>query len=283
MGLQIITDSTAEISQADARRLGITVIPLSVNFEETEYLDGVSITVQDFYAKLKAATVLPKTSQATPERFVQAIQNLHKQSSSDEILIITLSSSLSGTYQSALIAQSLVPEAKVTLFDSRQVSFALKSLVEVAITMRDQGKSLQQIVDELHVLREKVVLYAVIDDLTYLKMGGRISGPLASIGSMLKLKPIITIQEGLVKIAHKTLGSIKAQEWIIAQYLNDQKDLSKPRYVAHSDALSTLQQFVSLCQRRITDFPANLPVADIGITIGTHAGPGCVGMSYFRP
>ena len=281
MALHIITDSTAEISQVDAHKLGITVIPLSVNFESDEYLDGVSISTKDFYVKLKTATILPKTSQATPERFVQAFQQCLARNPNDDILVITLSSALSGTYQSAMIAQSLVPTAKVTLFDSRQVSFALKSLVDVAIKRRDQGRTLHEIVEELTLLRDKVVLYAVIDDLTYLKMGGRISGPLASIGSMLKLKPIITIQEGLVKIAHKTLGSIKAQEWIIAQYQSDQCNAELPQCVAHSDALSTLQQFVSLCQRRIEKFPV-LPVADIGITIGTHAGPGCVGLSYFR-
>ncbi len=282
MAIHIITDSTAEISQAEARRLNLTVIPLSVNFEDQEYLDGVSIGIKDFYAKLRAATVLPKTSQATPERFVDAIQKIVQLDATAEILIITLSSALSGTYQSALIAQSLVPEANITLIDSQQVSFALKSLVEIALDMREAGASLGAIVDRLNALKKQIVLYAVIDDLTYLKMGGRISGPLASIGSMLKLKPIITIQDGLVKIAHKTLGSIKAQEWIISQYLNDQRDDSLPQKVAHSDALASLQQFLLLCQKRIEGFAPDTPIADIGITIGTHAGPGCVGMTYFR-
>lgn len=282
MAVHLITDSTSEISQLDAAKLKLKVIPLSVNFGETEYLDGVSINVTDFYNKLRNSTELPKTSQATPERFVEAFRSIISTDPRAEIVVITLSSALSGTYQSATIAQTLVPEANVTLVDSQTVSFALKSLVQIAIQLRDQGLPAGAIVDQLNALKQKIVLYAVIDDLTYLKMGGRISGPLASIGSMLKLKPIITITDGLVKIAHKTLGAIKAQEWIISQYMNDDRDSTLPQYVAHSDALTSLQQFLLLCKKRVPDFAADTPVADIGITIGTHAGPGCVGLAYFK-
>lgn len=277
MAVKIITDSTSDITPQEAAKLGLRIVPLTVNFGEEEFIDGVNLTVEDFYARLRVAKVLPKTSLVSPATFVDVFNQYKKE---DDLVVILISSELSGTYQSAKTALDLVEKKNVHLVDSRQVTFGLASLVYTAIKLRDEGKSAKQIVETINHLKEKLVVHAVIDDLKYLKLGGRLSGTAAAVGTLLRLKPIISIADGKVTVVHKTLGTSKAYDWITEQLIHADVDPSLPQFFGHSDAQESVLKFMDFVTKRTT-FPTT-HIHAIGITVGTHAGPGAVGLSYFK-
>lgn len=277
MAVKIITDSTSDITPQEAAKLNLRVVPLTVNFGQEEFIDGVNLTVEDFYARLRVAKDLPKTSLVSPAAFVDVFNAEKKE---DDLVVILISSELSGTYQSALTALDLVQRKNVHLIDSRQVTFGLASLVYTALKLRDQGKSAKEIVDTINAIKEKLVVHAVIDDLKYLKLGGRLSGAAAAVGTLLRLKPIISIADGKVTVVHKTLGVSKAFEWITHQLKAADVDQSLPQFFGHSDAQESVLKFMDFVTKR-TNFPTN-HIHAIGITVGTHAGPGAVGLSYFK-
>lgn len=283
MAIHIITDSTSDISQIRAKELNITVVPLTLTFGEEEFIDGVTIHPKEFFDRMRATTdptKLPKTSQVTVASFLEAYGKLTK-NDKDEVIAIHLSSDLSGTFQSATIAKETLGKKNITLIDSRQVTFGLALLVEYAIQLRNEGKTAKQIVEEIEAIKNKVVVHAVIDDLRYLKMGGRLSGTSAAIGQLLNLKPIIVVANGKVSSVHKTLGMVKAFHWMIEQYQSVEVDTTKPRLLGHSDALTALGQFTQVLKTKEPSFPVER-VYEIGIVVGTHAGPGAVGLAYIK-
>lgn len=277
MAVKIITDSTSDITPAQGKALGITIIPLTVNFGPKEYTDGVDITAEEFYARLRVATELPKTSLINVATCFDTFSKFHDD---DELVCIFISSDLSGSFQSANVAKGMLEHKKIILVDSRMVAFGLAALVHIAIGLRDAGYSAQGIADRINELKNKLVLHAVIDDLKYLKMGGRLSGTSAALGTVLHLKPIISVAEGKVTVVHKAFGMIRAFDWMVEQYKETEVDLTLPRYFGHSDAPEVLEKFAKFVNKRI-DLPAD-HVMPIGITVGTHAGPGAVGFCYFK-
>lgn len=277
MTLHIITDSTSEISQAEAKRLDLYVVPLTVLFGDQEYTDGINLTPEEFYAKMRVASELPKTSQVSLATFIEVFNTVPEE---DEILGIFLSSELSGTFQAAKLAADTLERKNLYLVDSRMVTFALGALVQIALRRRAEGWSAHAIAAELNILKTKLVIQAVIPDLKYLKMGGRLSNTAAAFGSVLRLRPIVEVIDGKVTVIHKTIGTHRAYEWMIQQMKKAEVDGSLPRYLGHSDAMDKLTQFQTMVQEETgMPFPTIFP---IGITVGTHAGLGCVGLCYFK-
>ena len=180
--IRIVTDSTSDLSADRAAALGVEVLPLSVHFGEESFQDGVDITKEEFYARLEQAETLPTTAQIPPETFIKTFERLTAQG--DQVLGIFLSSAMSGTYQSAMIARDIVGEERIAVVDSQTVTFALGLLVEAACLLRDQGLSLEELRAQVEALAGRVRLLAVVDTLKYLKMGGRISGAAAVVGGL---------------------------------------------------------------------------------------------------
>lgn len=276
MAVRIFTDSTSDISRQEAEGLGITVIPLTIKFGDQEYVDGVNLTIPEFYERLRDATELPKTSLISVGTFLEAFSQVPD---TDEILGIFISSELSGSLQSSVVAKSMLEKKNITLIDSRLVAFGLSALVHVAVDLRDKGLSAEEIAKQIEVLKNKVVTLAVIDDLKYLKMGGRLSGASAAIGTFMHLKPVISITGGKVEVVHKALGLNRAFEWMVNEYKNADVDTSLPRYYGHADCLDVVNRFKYFVSKRVK-FPAD-HVCPIGITVGTHSGPGAVGFCFF--
>ena len=202
--IHLITDSASDISQEDANRLGIKVLPMIITIDEKEYKDGIDITKQEFYEKLIECDELPKTSQINPYRFIDEFEKLK----GEEAIVILMSKELSGTYQSACLASQDFPNVHV--INSNNVAIGEKILVILAHDLIKQGKSAKEVVNIIEEKKNDVCLIALLDTLEYLKKGGRISSTTAFIGEVLSIKPVIEIRDGKVAMKGKARGSKNA-------------------------------------------------------------------------
>ena len=277
MPVRIITDSTVDI--ADKYSNLFTVVPLTVTFGEKDYIDGVTINKQEFYQKLVSSPELPKTSQATPAAFADVFRDL--QEKGDEAVVITVSSRLSGTYQSACIAAEDFPNVRVV--DSMNVSIASGILAEYALRCAEEGMGLDELASHLSKKRDEVGLVAMVDTLEYLKKGGRISGAAALAGGVLGIKPVVTTRDGELAVLGKARGSKKANNLLIEQIRKNGVDFSMPLllgYTGLSDDM--LRQYIQDSQCLWKGHVTDLDCVQLGSVIGTHAGPGAVAVAYFK-
>ena len=276
--VRIVTDSTCDIPPQRQRELGIEVVPLSVHFGPETYLDGVELTNQDFYAKLRQAEVLPTTSQVNPEEFARRFR-AHVDRG-DEVVGLFIASQLSGTCQSAAIARSMVDEEKIFVLDSTSVTFGLGLLVETACLLRDRGLGARELAETMEGLFPRLRFYAVAETLKYLKMGGRISAATAMVGGMLGITPILDIRGGVVEAAGKSRGRKAAYQWMDKRIQDEPIDPSLPVSFGHSDSPAFLAECEAFFLER---FPGlHVVEGDIGSVVGTHIGPGAVGIAYFK-
>lgn len=277
MGIHIITDSASDIKASERKNL--TVIPLTITFGETEYQDGVTLTHKQFYEMLIESDTLPVTSQIPPFLFEETMKKAVAQG--DEVIVITLSGKLSGTWQSAMIAAENYP-GSVYVVDSENVSIGEHILVEYALRLINQGLSAPEIVKMLNLLKKRIRLVALLNTLEYLKKGGRISGAAALAGSLLSIKPVIAIQNGEVIVLGKARGSKQANNLIVEQiHAAGGIDFSMPYFLGYTGLSKDLiQKYIednSALWENETDY---LPVDSVGGTIGTYAGPGAIGVAF---
>jgi DegV family protein with EDD domain len=202
MAIRIITDSASDITQVEAAAWGVQVLPLRTIFGQEEFLDGITIDHETFFQKLIESDVLPTTSQLSPFQYEEPFRQAAE--AGDEVVCITLSSKLSGCYQSASIAAGDLP---VVLVDSLNVTIGERLLVERAVQLRDQGLSAREIGRQLEEEKSQIRLIALLDTLEYLKKGGRISSAAALAGSLLSIKPVIAVEHGEIAILGKARGS----------------------------------------------------------------------------
>lgn len=277
MNIRIITDSASDILQSDAKEMGITVIPLKTIFSTGEYIDGVNLSHTEFFEKLIETREISKTSQITPMEYIEE----YSKYPNDEVIVITLSKKLSGCYQSAALAANEFNNVYVV--DSENATIGERLLVELAVKLVGMGKTAKEIIEIIE-KKKDICLVALLDTLEYLKKGGRISFATAYIGTLLNIKPVITIDEGKVKSLGKARGSKNGNN-MLRKLVNEAggMDLSLPYAVAYSglsDALlkKYLEDNKDLYPKDIND----LPLRTIGSTIGTHVGPGAIAVAFFR-
>ena len=278
MKVHLIVDSTADVSEAIRPRL--TVVPLTVHFGSEEYIDGVTISKQAFYEKLIESDVLPSTSQATPAAFAEVFADIAERGES--AVVLTISSRLSGTCQSAMIAAADYPGIYVV--DSQSAATGTGILAELALRLMDGGMSAADVAARLDAERENICLVALLDTLEYLKRGGRISKAAAFAGSMLSIKPVISIRQGEVVVLGKARGSRQGNHLLAAQIAAaGGVDYDKPvllGYSGLSDAL--MQKYIADSARFWEGKVENLQTTQIGSVIGTHAGPGAIVATFFK-
>lgn len=280
MAVRIITDSGCDIAGANNPQLD--VLPLSITFGSTVYADGVDLSHEHFYELLIEGDELPKTGQVNPYAFAQAIERA--QQDGFEPLIITLSSKLSGTYQSACMAASEA-SCSVRVVDSGQVTVSERILVEYALGLAKEGLGAEEIAARVEAVRERVVVIGLLDTLEYLRRGGRISAAAGAFGEMLSIKPVITIENGEVKMLGRARGSKNGRNLLNQQIKASRGiDFSMPLalgYAGLSDAL--LQKYIRDSRALWEEYPGDeLPVYTVGATIGTHVGPGAIALAYFE-
>ena len=278
MKVKIVTDSGSDMSQARAEKSGIRVLPLTFRFGNDEYLDGVTMTPKQFYDRMEAEEELPKTSQISPYRYSEVFKELTADGS--DVLYVCISSGVSGTIQSAMLAASEF-DGKVKVFDSRHFCISEGLLAEYAKKLSDEGKNMFQIFTELEKARDKVRIIAVFATLENLRKGGRISSTTAFVGEMLSIKPLITITDGGVEVLGKVRGMKKGYQAMREHILKEGGiDPGMPCGYAYSGSDDTnINEFISMNKDLYGDL--EVPTSYVGATVGTYAGAGAIATAYF--
>lgn len=281
MSVRIIVDSASDLTKEQADRWKLDYMPLKSLFGEEEYLDGVTLSHEEFYEKLIESAMIPTTSQITPYDYEKKFREV--KSAGDTAVVITLSSLLSGTYQSAVIAREGFEDC-ICLVDSLNVSIGEQNLVRYAIRLRDSGLSAFEIGEELDRVKDKICVLAVFDTLEYLKQGGRISRTAAWAGTVLSIKPVISVIKGEIAVLGKARGSRNGNNMLMENVRESGGiDYSMPYCLGYSgldDGL--LQKYIKDSAALWEGKVKELPISTIGATIGTHAGPGAIAASYFH-
>jgi DegV family protein with EDD domain len=280
MSTRIIIDSASDLTKAEADELQLDYMPLKTIFGDEEFLDGITMTHEQFYEKLVECDTMPKTSQIPPHDYEQIFADV--KAKGDTAVVLTLSSKLSGTYQSANIARDGYEDC-VFIVDTLNVCLGEQILVRYAARLRDEGLDAAQIAAKLDEIKGNVRVLALLDTLEYLKRGGRISGAAALAGNLLSIKPVIAIVDGEVAILGKARGSKNGNNMLRQELENGSGiDFDMPfllGYTGLSDSL--LKKYIEdssyIWEGKVVD----LPISTIGSTIGTHTGPGGICVSYF--
>ena len=277
MAVRIIADSTVDLRPGLAERVGL--VPLTLRFGEEEYIDGVSIDRRTFYEKLIERDVLPTTSQANPASFAPLLEEAA--AAGDEAVVITLSSRLSGTCQSARIAAGDCPGAYVV--DSGSVSVGAGILTEYALRCADAGMDAAAIAEALEEKKADIRVIALLDTLEYLKKGGRISAAAAVAGGILNLRPVVSLEGGQIKVLGKARGSRQGNNLLVQEIRKAGGiDFSMPillGYTGLSELL--LKKYVEDSSPLWAEGTDSLAYTCIGSVVGTHAGPGAVATAFF--
>ncbi|MDE7182238.1 MAG: DegV family protein [Clostridia bacterium] len=278
--IKILVDSASDVEKSEADELGISLIPMKVRFGGEEYSDGINLTHREFFEKLIESNELPQTSQINEFSWKESFKNLTADGS--EVIAITISSKLSGTYSCAVKAAKKFA-GKVYVVDSLQACIGERILLQYAIRLVKEGKSAVETVKELDAKKSKIQLLAVLDTLKYLRKGGRISSVAAIAGEMLSIKPVISVTKGEVKLVGKAIGSKKGNN-LLNQLVEKCGgiDFDMPYALAYSGLSDDyLQKYLKDSEqlwKGKTDF---IPAYMIGSTIGTHAGPNAIGVAFF--
>lgn len=273
----LVTDSTADIPLETRQRLGISMVPLKVNFGKDSYLDNIELQPEEFYRKLTAAPSLPTTSQPSPADFYEVFKRCIDEGKS--VVSVHLSGAFSGTYQSAVIAKSMFEEdVDITVIDSKSASYGYGMIVVAAAEMAARGASKEEIVAEVLRMRKEMRLYFLVDTLEYLQKGGRIGKAAALVGALLNIKPILTIDdEGVITPVDKVRGQKRAMARIAELLENDFGSRPVNLNIALTPGFDdNAKEMSALLKQRFN--VKNYVEAAIGSVIGAHAGPGTVGV-----
>jgi DegV family protein with EDD domain len=276
--LKLFTDSAADLPHHLKVEYAVGVVPLTVVFGDNEYKDGVTITSEEFYQKLTSETVFPATNQVNPHDFAEAFRPYLDAGS--EILYIGLSHRLSGTLQSAVMAKEMLQTDRIHVFDTHSASLGEALYLVRAAEMARSGLSTTEILKNLEQHKESAFGFVMLEDLQHIVRGGRLSKTQGLIGSILQIKPIIQItREGTVEVSDKVRTTKKALQSMIDKALEQQSDYSNDTLaVAHTNAGDLFYEFVDMVKEQLR--PKRLIEGLVGPTIGTHAGPGAIGLFY---
>lgn len=280
MAVKLVIDSASDISKREAEELGIHMIPMSILFGDKTYLDGVDLSGRDFFEKLIETDELPTTSQINMFQFEECFSELTADGS--EVVAVTLSSKLSGTYAGAMSAAESFP-GKVFVVDSLNASLGERILIQYAARLLKEGAAAKELVAGLEEAKQRIRLMALLDTLEYLQKGGRISAVTAMSGAVFQIKPVISIMNGEVKMIGKAMGSKKGNNLLVRLVERSGGiDFQMPHAVAYSGMDDTLlQKYLrdseSLWKEELNDVPSYC----IGSTIGTHVGPGAIAVAFF--
>ena len=270
MAVRIFTDSGSDILPGEME--GLVVLPLTIAFGNDVYHDGVDLSHERFFDLLVEGKDFPTTGQVPPFRYTEAFDKVIAEG--DDIVVIAISSEVSGTWESACSAAADYGD-KVHVVDSQQVSVGERILVEDALRMAAEGKSAAEIAAELDRRKKDIHFLALLDTLEYLRRGGRISNVSAALGTLLAIKPVVTCTEGKIVVMEKPRG-LKNGRSIVANLIRSYGgiDFSRPCCIGYTgNSEEPARVFLDSC-RDLWEGIGEVPIASIGATIGTHAGPG---------
>lgn len=277
----IVADSTADVPKAMVEEYGIHIVPMRLAFGDETFVEGIDITVEDFYDRLSKSRDLPTTSQTSPSQYVEVYRNLMQQYPGSPIISIHISSGMSGTFQSAVLARNMIEEEQeegidITVIDSLCATYGFGLQVVLAARMARAGASVEEIKAEVDRAGKARQLYFLVDVLEYLQKGGRIGKAAAILGTLLNIKPILSVDdEGIIYAVDKVRGHKKAVSRVIELFKNDYKD-QKDINIAVCDCVNPegAEEILRLMGEHFTIH--EVVRTSIGAVVGTHVGPGTV-------
>ena len=275
--IRILVDTSSDYTVEEIKEKGMELAPLHITIGESDYRDAYDLSKDKFYELLTSSEEVPKTSQPTPQDFVDIFEEV--QEKGDELICILLSSRLSGTFQSAALAKSIVEYDNIHLVDSLGATHMLRLMADHAQALAKEGKSVKEIIDVLEGMKSKIKVLAVVDTLEYLCKGGRVSKTTAAIGEMAKVKPMITVAEGEVAVIGKSLGKNKAIGNLLKALGECEVDERFPIYSVCTVGTENAEIFETRLQAEGYQFKERV---QIGATIGTHIGPGVFGIIFVQ-
>jgi DegV family protein with EDD domain len=276
----IITDSASDLPPDVAAAAGITVVPLIVSFGAESFRPGVTLTTDEFWARMTAPDApFPTTAAASPGDFQQAFEAAFEQGA-DAVVCVTVSGDLSGTIKSATLGAQALPDREIHVIDSRSASMGHGMLAQIGAEMAAAGASGAEIAAAIEDAKGRIDLYVALDTLEYLKRGGRISGARAAMGTMLSIKPIITVTDGIVEQAERVRTRSKARERCLELLTARPMERATVLHTTQADVESFHAAFLERCGLD----PSMVQVRTVGPSVGPHLGPGCVGaVAIYRP
>ncbi len=279
MAIRIVIDSTSDVTNEIIEKYNIKMVPLTVNFEDGSYLDKIELSSEEFFEKLAKAAKLPTTTLVSPGAFVEAFSEILMEG--DQVLGIFLASEFSGTYDSARMAKDMIGSEDIHIIDTRSVCLGSFALILEAIELVEQNKNIEEIVKELEKVKEKIVAIAAVDTLKYLEKGGRLSKGQAVVGSILNIKPIIKISEGKLSVIEKIRGKNKSIKWFDEWIEKNNYDLSdKTVLLFHGRSYEQLKLLRETIEQKYKI--KNIIEQEVGPVIGTHSGPGVLGIGFLN-
>ena len=274
--IRILIDSSADYSAQEAKEHNLELVPINITINGKNYLDGVDITKDEFYEILTSTDEFPKTAQPSPQDYLDLFEDAKEKG--DSIVYLSLSSALSGTFQSATLAKSMVEYDEIYLVDTLSATRAIRLMTEYACKLRTEGKDAATIASELEDFKSRVVILAAVDTLEYLSKGGRLNKAVAAVGELANLKPIITVtKEGSIRVPAKALGRNKAISTLVKMITEYDIDTTFPIYslfAVGEENTEKLEQKLGKEGIRVTKR------LQIGSTIGCHVGPGAYGVIF---
>ena len=274
--IRILLDSSADFSAEEAKERNMELVPINITMNGKNYLDGVDITKDEFYELLVETGEFPMTAQPSPQDYLDIFEDA--KAKGDSVVYLSLSSGLSGTFQSATLAKNMAEYDEIYLVDTLSATRAIRLMAEYACKLREEGKDAAPIASELEDFKSRVVIYAAVDTLEYLVKGGRLSKAAAAIGELANLKPIINVtKEGKMAVPAKALGRNKALSTLVKLATDHEIDTTFPIYSLYAigeENTEKLEQKLGKEGIRVTKR------LQIGSTIGCHIGPGAYGVIF---
>jgi DegV family protein with EDD domain len=276
MPVRIVTDSACDLPEHVCAELGIEVVPLTIRFGEREYVDRTELSVEAFWRELESSSVLPETAAPSVGAFEETFRRLADEGA-DGIVCINLSARLSATMQSAVVAaKALEGQTSVEIIDSQSASMGIGNLAAFAARRAQDGASIDDIVREVENRRDRQHLFATVDTLEYLRKGGRIGGAQALLGSMLSIKPVISVVDGAVEPAGKVRTRSKALRFVADQIPEGRVESISVLHAMAPD----LDELLAMVEPKVPG--AEVIVGTIGPVIGVHTGPRVIGLAYIE-
>ena len=274
--IRILIDSSADYTAEEAKKHNLELVSINITLGGKNYLDGVDLTRDEFYDLLVSSEEFPMTAQPSPQDFLDIFEDAKEKG--DQLVYLSLSSALSGTFQSATLAKNMAEYDEIYLVDTLSATRAIRLMAEYACKLRDEGKDAATIAEELESFKSRVVIYAAVDTLEYLCKGGRLSKAAAAVGELANLKPIITVtSEGKMAVPAKALGRNKALSTLVKLVAEKEIDTTFPIYSLYAvgeENTEKLEQKLGKEGVRVTKR------LQIGSTIGCHIGPGAYGVIF---
>ncbi len=276
--IRIITDTASDITRQQAKEMGIEMVPISILFGTDEMPMETEEDFQNFFERLYSEKSLPSTSQPSPELYVSQYEEAREKD--EDVLVLTLSGGLSGTVNAARLAQDVSGYDRVTVVDTRQAIITQRMLVERAVKRRDEGRSVEEIAQEIIEVRDRMVVCGVLDTLTCLRKGGRIPPGLDVVGNALRLKPVIELKDSVLVPLGVARGMKKGRDFLYREFEAAPIDTDWPIYTGYTYDREEGEAFRQTVMERYN--LSECQMYPVGGVIGTHVGKNCVALAFVR-